>query len=121
MAWIMDTYAMHRGYSIPAVVTGKPIEIGGSEGRQEATGHGVALCVAEGARRIGLAWPKVRVAIQGFGNVGGATARWLSKAGCSIVAVSDRSGGVYRRDGLDLSSLTRYVEEHGMIAGFPGG
>jgi glutamate dehydrogenase (NAD(P)+) len=121
MAWMMDTYSMHRGYSVPAIVTGKPIEIGGSEGRQEATGHGVAFCVGEGAQRIGLSWPKVRVAIQGFGNVGSATARWLSRAGCAIVGISDLSGGVYRRDGLDLNSLTRYVQEHGKIAGFPGG
>jgi glutamate dehydrogenase (NAD(P)+) len=121
MAWIVDTYSMHRGYSVPAVVTGKPIEIGGSEGRSEATGHGVALCVAEAARRIGLGWPKVRVAIQGFGNVGGATARWLSAMGASIVAVSDLSGGVYRREGLELSSLVRYVQEHGKVGGFPGG
>ncbi len=121
MAWMMDTYSMHRGYSVPAIVTGKPIEIGGSEGRQEATGHGVALCVFEGARRLGMPWPKVRVAVQGFGNVGSATARRLTAMGCSIVAVSDLSGGIYRRDGLDLSTLTRYVQEHGRVAGFSGG
>jgi glutamate dehydrogenase (NAD(P)+) len=121
MAWILDTYSMHRGYSVPAVVTGKPIELGGSEGRQEATGHGVALCAAEGAKRLGMPWPNVRVAVQGFGNVGSVTARTLAAEGCPIVAVSDVSGGVYRRSGLDLNNLTRFVEEHGRIAGFPGG
>ena len=121
MAWMLDTYSMHRGYSVPAVVTGKPIELGGSEGRQEATGHGVALCAAASAKRLGLPWPNVRVAVQGFGNVGSVTARSLAAEGCPIVAVSDVSGGVYRRAGLDLDNLTRYVEEHGQIAGFPGG
>ena len=121
MAWILDTYSMHRGYSVPAVVTGKPIELGGSEGRLEATGHGVALCVAESAKRLGMPWPNVRVAIQGFGNVGSVTARVLSAQGCPIVALSDVSGGVYRDSGLDLRNLTRYHEEHGRIAGFPGG
>lgn len=121
MAWMMDTYSMHRGYSVPAVVTGKPVEIGGSEGRLEATGHGVALSVAEVARRLGLPWPRVRVAVQGFGNVGGVTARRLAGLGCQVIAVSDRSGGVFRGDGLNLNALTRYVEEHGQIAGFPGG
>ncbi|HLG51819.1 MAG: Glu/Leu/Phe/Val dehydrogenase [Chloroflexi bacterium] len=121
MAWMMDTYSMHRGYSIPAVVTGKPLEIGGSEGRAEATGHGVALCVAEVARRVGLPWPSISVAVQGFGNVGGVTARRLAAMGCRVVAVSDASGGVYRAAGLNVSALTRYVQEHGHVAGFPGG
>ncbi|HLZ09947.1 MAG TPA: Glu/Leu/Phe/Val dehydrogenase [Chloroflexota bacterium] len=121
MAWILDTYSMHRGYSVPAVVTGKPIELGGSEGRLEATGHGVALCVAESAKRSGLPWPNVRVAIQGFGNVGSVTARVLASQGCPIVALSDVSGGVYHPSGLDLRNLTRHVEEHLQIAGFPGG
>ena len=120
MAWMMDTYSMHRGYSVPAVVTGKPIEIGGSEGRSEATGHGVALCVAEIARRLGLPWPNARVVVQGFGNVGGVTARRLAARGCQVVAVSDVSGGVFRADGLNLASLTRHVQEHGRLAGFPG-
>ncbi len=120
MAWIMDTYSMHRGYSVPAVVTGKPIEIGGSEGRAEATGHGVALCVAEIARRRGLGWPGARVAVQGFGNVGGVTARRLAAMGCKVIAVSDVSGGVFRSDGLNLTSLARHVQEHGRVAEFPG-
>jgi glutamate dehydrogenase (NAD(P)+) len=121
MAWMMDTYSMHRGYSVPAVVTGKPIDLGGSEGRLEATGHGVALCVAEAATRLNLPWPGARVAVQGFGNVGGVTARHLAAIGCRVVAISDVSGGAYRVDGLDVGNLTRYVQEHGHIAGFPGG
>jgi glutamate dehydrogenase (NAD(P)+) len=120
MAWMMDTYSMHRGYSVPTVVTGKPIDIGGSEGRLEATGHGVALCVAQGAQRLGLPWPNLRVAVQGFGNVGGVAARQLAALGARVVAVSDVSGGVYRAEGLDLNNLTRHVQEHGRILGFPG-
>jgi glutamate dehydrogenase (NAD(P)+) len=120
MAWMMDTYSMHRGFSVPAVVTGKPLEIGGSEGRLEATGHGVALCVEEAARRLGLAWPDLRVVVQGFGNVGGVTARRLAAQGAKVVAISDVSGGVFRPEGLDLAKLTRHVEEHGQVRGFPG-
>jgi len=121
MAWMMDTYSMHRGYSVPAVVTGKPIDLGGSEGRQEATGHGVALCVSEGAKRLHLDWPDVRVAIQGFGNVGGVTARRVAKLGAKVVAISDVSGGAYNPNGLDVNNLTRYVQEHNGVSGFPGG
>ncbi len=121
MAWMMDTYSMHRGYSVPGVVTGKPVDLGGSEGRVEATGRGVALCVAEAVRRLGLPWPGIRVAVQGFGNVGGVAARRLAAAGCRVVAIADASGGVFRGDGLDVGTLTRYVQERGQVAGFPGG
>ncbi|HEX5415009.1 MAG TPA: Glu/Leu/Phe/Val dehydrogenase [Chloroflexota bacterium] len=121
MAWMMDTYSMHRGYSVPAVVTGKPIDLGGSEGRLEATGHGVALCVSEGAKRLDMDWPNVRVAIQGFGNVGGVTARRLFALGAKVVAISDVSGGVYNPNGLDVNNLTRYAQEHGVVSGFPSG
>src|SRR5215472_14041390 len=121
MAWMMDTYSMHRGYSVPGVVTGKPIDIGGSEGRLEATGRGVALCVARAAPRLGLPWPNVRVAVQGFGNVGSVAARQLAQLGCRIVAVSDASGGISRPDGIDPGRLLRHVQEHGKVTGFPGG
>jgi glutamate dehydrogenase (NAD(P)+) len=121
MAWMMDTYSMHRGYSVPGVVTGKPIDIGGSEGRLEATGRGVALCVARAAPRLGLPWPNVRVAVQGFGNVGSVAARQLAQLGCRIVAVSDASGGIHRPDGIDPGRLLRHVQEHGKVTGFPGG
>lgn len=120
MAWIMDTYSMHRGYSVPGVVTGKPIDLGGSEGRQEATGRGVALSVAMAAPRLGLPWPGSRVVVQGFGNVGSVAARQLAQRGCPVIAVSDVNGGIYNPNGLDLSRLTRYVQEHRRIDGFPG-
>lgn len=120
MAWIMDTYSMHRGYSVPAVVTGKPIALGGSEGRQEATGRGVALCAELAAPRIGLPWPNVRVAVQGFGNVGSVAARQLAQRGCTIVAVSDVHGGIYNPKGIDMGRLVRYVQEHHRVGDFPG-
>jgi glutamate dehydrogenase (NAD(P)+) len=120
MAWMMDTYSMHRGYSVPGVVTGKPVELGGSEGRLEATGQGVAYCVQEAARRIGLDLEEARVAIQGFGNVGSAAARALARLGARIVAVTDVSGGVFRGDGLDPERLARRLRETGSIAGTPG-
>jgi glutamate dehydrogenase (NAD(P)+) len=120
MAWMMDTYSMHRGHSVPDVVTGKPIDIGGSEGRQEATGRGVALCVAEAAARLKLPWPNVSVAVQGFGNVGGITVRQLARLGCRIVAVSDVSGGVFNPAGIDVARLVRHHQEHGRVVGLPG-
>jgi glutamate dehydrogenase (NAD(P)+) len=120
MAWIMDTYSMHRGYSVPGVVTGKPIDLGGSEGRQEATGRGVALCAELAASRLGLPWPEVRVAVQGFGNVGSVAARQLAQRGCRIIAVSDVRGGIYNPNGVDMGRLARYVQEHHRVEGYPG-
>ena len=120
MAWIMDTVSMHRGYSVPGVVTGKPIAIGGSVGRADATGQGVVYTVADAARRGGFRLEGSRVAIQGFGNVGEATARLLHEAGARVVAVTDVNGGVARPDGLDVPFLRRHLSEHGTIAGAPG-
>jgi glutamate dehydrogenase (NAD(P)+) len=120
MAWMMDTYSMHRGYSVPGVVTGKPVELGGSEGRQKATGQGVADCVQEAARRIGLDLDGARVAIQGYGNVGSAAARALQRLGTRVVAITDIGGGVFRGDGLDLDRLTWHLRETDSIAGAPG-
>src|SRR5207302_45265 len=91
MAWIMDTYSMHRGYSVPAVVTGKPISIGGSQGRIEATGRGVMIVAREAARHLGMPFQGARVAVQGFGNVGSIAAVLLREQGCRIVAVTDSS------------------------------
>lgn len=119
MAWIVDTISMHRSYSIPGVVTGKPIEIGGSVGRADATGQGIVYAVADAASRIGLDLAGATVAVQGFGNVGEATARLLHKAGARIVAVSDVGGGVRNPDGLDLPALARRVRETGTVAGAP--
>jgi glutamate dehydrogenase (NAD(P)+) len=120
MAWIMDTISMHRGYSVPGVVTGKPLAIGGSAGRADATGQGVVYAIEDAARRGGFSLEGARVAVQGFGNVGEATARLLHQAGASVVAITDIGGGVRRDDGLDVPMLKRYLEEHGTIAGAPG-
>ncbi len=120
MAWIMDTYSMQKGYSIPEVVTGKPVEIGGSLGRREATGRGVALCVQEAARYLEWSLQGKRVVIQGFGNVGGVAAQALAELGCRIVAIGDVTGAVHNPAGLDLAALQKHVQTTGGIAGFPG-
>lgn len=100
MAWIMDTYSMHRGYSVPEVVTGKPLSIGGSEGRLEATARGVQVVTCEALLSLGMQVEGARVVIQGFGNVGGNSARLLQSLGCKIVGLSDISGGVYNPNGI---------------------
>jgi glutamate dehydrogenase (NAD(P)+) len=120
MAWIMDTVSMHRGFSVPGVVTGKPIAIGGSVGRADATGQGVVYTIADAARRGGFQLEGSRVAVQGFGNVGEATARLLHEAGAHVVAITDVHGGVARAEGLDVPFLRRHLAEHGTIAGAPG-
>jgi glutamate dehydrogenase (NAD(P)+) len=120
MAWIMDTVSMHRGYSVPGVVTGKPVAIGGSLGRADATGQGVVYNVEEACRRLGVELRGARIAVQGFGNVGEASARLLHQAGAKIVAVTDVSGGVIDERGLDPVMLRRYLEETGSVAGAPG-
>jgi glutamate dehydrogenase (NAD(P)+) len=120
MAWIMDTVSMHRGFSVPGVVTGKPIAIGGSVGRADATGQGVLYTIADAARRGGFELEGSRVAVQGFGNVGEATARLLYEAGARVVAITDVHGGVARDEGLDVPFLRRHLVEHGTIAGAPG-
>ncbi|HZS01004.1 MAG TPA: Glu/Leu/Phe/Val dehydrogenase [Chloroflexota bacterium] len=119
MAWIMDTYSMHHGYSIPAVVTGKPLSIGGSEGRLEATGRGVVYCIEQAAAHLGLPLAGARVVVQGFGNVGEPTARLLHGLGARIVAVSEEAGGVYNPDGLNPAELLRYKQEMGSVVGAP--
>jgi glutamate dehydrogenase (NAD(P)+) len=106
MAWIMDTYSMNVGYSVPGVVTGKPVSIGGSCGREEATGRGVCLCVAQAASGLELALEGARVAVQGFGNVGSVAARLLASEGCRIVAVSDSREAIYDPRGLDIAKLS---------------
>jgi len=121
MAWIMDTYSMHRGYSVAGVVTGKPLSIGGTLGRLEATGRGL-LYVAQEAAGQGLTpLAGASVAIQGFGNVGGVAARLLAAEGCRVVAMSDSSGGVYNERGLDAEALHRFRQEGGKLAQAPGG
>jgi glutamate dehydrogenase (NAD(P)+) len=120
MAWIMDTVSMHRGYSVPGVVTGKPVALGGSQGRADATGQGVVYTIEDACRRLGLSLKGARVAVQGFGNVGEATARLLDRAGARLVGITDVGGGVQSEAGLDPARLRRYLEETGSIADAPG-
>ncbi|HEX7736237.1 MAG TPA: Glu/Leu/Phe/Val dehydrogenase [Ktedonobacteraceae bacterium] len=119
MAWIMDTYSMHGGYSIPAVVTGKPLSIGGSEGRNDATATGVLFVTRKAAQRRGLALKGARVSIQGYGNAGAIAARLFANEGCKIVAVSDTRGGIYNSAGLDPALVLRYKQERGSVTDFP--
>ena len=121
MAWIMDTYSMHVGHTETAVVTGKPIELGGSLGRQEATGRGVMIVARESARHVGFDIQGATVAIQGFGNVGSVSATLLAQMGARIVAITDWKGGVHNDQGLDLGRLADHVRVHKTVAGFPGG
>jgi glutamate dehydrogenase (NAD(P)+) len=118
MAWIMDTISMHTGYSVPAVVTGKPLSIGGSQGREEATGRGVMIVTLEALKHLNIDPQQATVAIQGFGNVGSHSARLLAGQGTKVVAVSDVSGGIYNAAGLNVPDVLRYVQEHGMLKGF---
>jgi glutamate dehydrogenase (NAD(P)+) len=119
MAWIMDTYSMHEGFSSPAVVTGKPLSIGGSEGRNDATATGVLFVTRQAARRIGMPLKGARVSIQGFGNAGSIAARLFHNEGCKIVAVSDTRGGIYNESGLEPSFVLRHKQEQGTVVGFP--
>jgi glutamate dehydrogenase (NAD(P)+) len=121
MAWVMDTYSMHVGHTATAVVTGKPVEMGGSLGRREATGRGVMIVTREAARHLGIDLRRARVAIQGFGNVGSVAADLLSRVGAGIVAVTDERGGTYHDRGLDIPQLLAYAREHRTVEGFPGG
>ncbi|GHO43105.1 Glu/Leu/Phe/Val family dehydrogenase [Ktedonospora formicarum] len=119
MAWVMDTYSMHQGFSIPAVVTGKPLSIGGSEGRNEATATGVLFVTRRAAQRIGMPLRGARVSVQGFGNAGAIAARLFYNEGCKIVSVCDTSGGIYNEDGLDPAAIVRHKQEHGSVGTYP--
>jgi glutamate dehydrogenase (NAD(P)+) len=121
MAWIMDTYSMHVGHTCTAVVTGKPLELGGSLGRRQATGRGVMIVARESAAHLGFDIKGATVAVQGFGNVGSVSAQLLAAAGARIVAITDWKGGVYNPSGLDLATLSDHVHRHRTIDGFPGG
>ncbi len=119
MAWIMDTYSMTVGYSVPGVVTGKPLSIGGSEGRLEATGRGCMYVIKEIVKNTGMDLENLSVAVQGFGNVGAIVARLLSKeCGCRIVALSDSKGGIYSPEGLGPEEVIRHKEKTGTVVGF---
>lgn len=119
MAWIMDTYSINVGHTVPSVVTGKPVSIGGSLGRHEATGRGVAYSVRRAVKHSGLGTEAPSVVVQGFGNVGSIAAKQLHNSGYKIVAVSDVHGGIYNPDGLDVPRLLAYVSEMGRVIGFP--
>jgi glutamate dehydrogenase (NAD(P)+) len=119
MAWMMDTYSMQKGYAVPEVVTGKPISIGGSVFRQEATGVGVVMVIERACERLGWKLSAQRCVVQGFGNVGGVAVRELARHGASVVAVSDFTGGVFDEDGLDVAALHAWVRDHGSLAGYP--
>ena len=119
MAWIMDTYSVHTGHSVPGIVTGKPVLLGGSLGRREATGRGVAYLVNRAADTVGLDCARATAVVQGFGNVGSVAALSLAKYGVRIIAVSDAFGGVYNAAGLDVWRLDKYAAEHKTVAGFP--
>jgi glutamate dehydrogenase (NAD(P)+) len=117
MAWMLDEYSQKRGYS-PAVVTGKPVSLGGSLGREEATGRGVMITMREAARDMGLPWEGATAAIQGFGNVGSHLAEVLVAEGIKVIAISDADGGVHNDKGLDIAALLAYAKEHRTVAGF---
>ncbi len=120
MAWLMDAYSQNKGHTVPGVVTGKPIEVGGTEGRVEATGRGVAIVTREMFQHLGREVTDADVAVQGFGNVGSISARLLREMGANIVAVSDVTGGVHDPDGLNVTELLDHVAETGGVADFEG-
>jgi glutamate dehydrogenase (NAD(P)+) len=121
MAWVMDTYSRYARHLEPAVVTGKPLTLGGSSGRREATGRGVAICALEALACLGLPPSDARVVVQGFGNVGSMAAKFLSERGCKVVAVSDVTGGYVNEFGIDVDAAVAHVREHGSLLGLRGG
>lgn len=120
MAWLVDTYSMNVGYSVPGVTTGKPLVLGGSEGRNEATGRGCVYAVEEAAKDLDLDLTKATVIVQGFGNVGGVAADLIDRIGATVVGVSDSRSGIYNPKGLDLEAVRRHKEATGVLAGFKG-
>jgi glutamate dehydrogenase (NAD(P)+) len=119
MAWIMDTYSMHHRHTVTAVVTGKPVELGGSLGRREATGRGCTIVTQEALKHIGLPLEGARVVVQGFGNVGSITAELLQRGGCTIVGVGDVSGALHNPQGLDVPDVMAWRQEHRYVSGYP--
>jgi glutamate dehydrogenase/leucine dehydrogenase len=120
MAWIMDTYSALKGQITPGVITGKPIPIGGSEGRGEATGLGVAYCIREGAKKVGVKLKGADAVIQGFGNAGTFAAQFMKKMGANVIGVSDSKGGIYSSKGIDAEKLIEYKAKYGKVGGFSG-
>lgn len=120
MAWIMDTYSMHKRHPVTAVVTGKPVEMGGSVGRREATGRGCMIVTKEALKHLGLPLRGTKVAVQGFGNVGSVAAQLLEQEGLTVTAVSDLSGAIYNPNGINVVEAIKWAREHRYLAGFPG-
>jgi glutamate dehydrogenase (NAD(P)+) len=120
MAWMMDTYSMQKGRVVPEVVTGKPVQLGGSLFRHEATGAGVVMVLRSACARLGWELAGLRCVVQGFGNVGGIAATELKEHGATVIAASDVSGGIFAPDGIDVSAAHAWVREHGVLGGFPG-
>ncbi len=121
MAWIMDTYSMHVRHTVTAIVTGKPLDLGGSRGRKEATGRGCMIVADQALKRFGRERQATRVIVQGFGNVGSQAARLMHEAGYKIIGIADINGGIFNTHGIDLPKLLDYAKEHKTIAGFPEG
>jgi glutamate dehydrogenase (NAD(P)+) len=121
MAWVMDTYSMHHRHTATAVVTGKPLALGGSRGRTEATGRGCMIVTMQALRKFGMEVTNTRVVIQGFGNVGGMAARLMARSGFKIICIVEYDGAVYNADGLDIEALMKHRKETGSITGFDGG
>ena len=121
MAWVMDTYSMHVRHTVTAVVTGKPVEMGGSLGRREATGRGCMFVTREALRHLGMPIAGATIAVQGFGNVGSVAADLLAKEGCKMVAIGDRTGGYYNAKGIDIPAAIAYVRANKTLEGFTGG
>ena len=119
MAWIMDTYSQHKGHAVPAIVTGKPIAIGGTLGRREATGRGVGYVIEQAVRYLNMDLTKCSALVQGSGNVGLASARELARLGVRVVGLSDRSGGIYNPKGLPIEDLVRFKEQYHKLVEFP--
>src|SRR5262249_12505142 len=121
MAWMMDTYSMQVGHAVPEIVTGKPVALGGSLFRQEATGAGVVMVVERACRQLGWSLSEQRCIVQGFGNVGGVAAQELVSKGATVLGVSDISGGVYAEGGLDFASVRAWIADHATLEDYPGG
>ena len=121
MAWIMDTYSMHHRHTVTAVVTGKPVEMGGSLGRREATGRGCMIVIKEALQHLGMKMSGTSIAVQGFGNVGSIAAELLAKEGCTIRGISDRTGAYWNKGGIDIDAALKHVKQHKTLEGFAGG
>jgi len=119
MAWMMDTYSVHTGYTVPGIVTGKPVGLGGSLGRREATGRGVAYLINRATDMLGLEMGKATAVVQGFGNVGSVAAQALARYGAKIIAISDAVGGIHNPKGIDLMALEQHVAQNKTVVGFP--